>query len=272
MVSVQTVRVADDAWVEVRSTGAGESLLLIQTALDPAALVPLSCAPRIAERFRIIDCRRRGYGASSPAGNPGSIVRDAVDCHAVLRALGCDRAHVLGTSYSGAVALELAATAPELVRTLTLVEPPPRHGPPANEFTAANAHLLGVFERDGVTQALEEFTRALGAPSWLAERADADPALVARIENDAATFFTADIPALMRWEFPQARSTEVECPVLYLGGAESPASFTHVRTWVKELFPECEDHLIPGAGHSLATTHSQQVSELLVDFLARHPT
>lgn len=169
-----TVEVADGAALEVHEAGEGESLLLIQTAFTADELVPLS--REASTDFRVIDCRRRGYGCS-PMDGPGSVARDAADCLAVLSTLAARPAHVLGTRYSGAVALELADSAPDAVRTLTLIEPPSRHGPPAREFTAANEHLSEVFVREGVTAALEEFSRAVGAPSWLAERATADPGM-----------------------------------------------------------------------------------------------
>lgn len=111
--------------MEVDVHGDGQPLLLIQTALQPEALVPLSRQPEIAQNFRVIDCRRRGYGPDGTAGEPGSVHRDAVDCLAVLSALDAAPAHVLGTSYSAAVALELAAIAPSAALTLTLIEPPP---------------------------------------------------------------------------------------------------------------------------------------------------
>ncbi len=49
------------------------------------------------------------------------------------------------------------------MRTLTVVEPPPAHGPPAAEFFAANRRLMEVFAEQGVAEALEEFTRVAGA-------------------------------------------------------------------------------------------------------------
>jgi len=177
---------------------------------------------------------------------------------------------VLGVSYSAAVALELAATDPSAVRTLTLVEPPPRHGPPAAEFTASNARLVSVFHDQGVTAALEEFTRVLGTPSWLAERATADPGLVEQVERDAVTFFGSDVPALLTWQFDPARAAVVTCPVLYVGGLASHPWFRHVHGWVRDLFPGCEDHLVAGAGHSVISTHRGQVAELVAEFAARH--
>src|SRR5690606_6420511 len=118
------VQVAEGTAVEVREAGTGEPLVLIQTALAPDELVPLSRERAIADTHQVLDVRRRGYGASSRDDGPGSVVRDAADCLAVLDALGARPAHIVGTSYSGAVALELAAREPGAVRTLTLIEPP----------------------------------------------------------------------------------------------------------------------------------------------------
>lgn len=264
------VRVPGGAEVEVRTEGTGEPLLLIQTALAPDELVPLSQEKGIAGRFRVIDCRRRGYGTSSPVAGSGSVARDAADCLAVLHGLEAVPAHVLGASYSGAVALELAARAPGAVRTLTVIEPPPAHGPPADDFFAANRRLLAAFEGNGVTMALEEFTRVLGTPSWLDERERADPVLVRKVEQDATTFFRADVPALLTWRFEPAQAAAVNCPVMYIGGAASHPWFTHVHAWIKELFPGTEDHLIAGAGHSVASTHSSTVGALVAAFLSRN--
>lgn len=271
MTEIRTVPVGPGAAVEVRSAGSGPPLLLIQTALAPDELVRLGAEPLIADHYRVIDCRRRGYGASTPAVVPASIPRDAQDCLAVLTALGIDRAHVLGTSYSAAVALELAATEPARVRTLTLIEPPPRHGPGAESFLAATRELQECFARKGVTAALELFTRAVGARSWRIERGEIAPQEVARIESDAVTFFTTDLAALSAWNFDPARASAVTAPVLLLGGAAGPAMFVPVRDWVRELFPGCTEHLVAGAGHDLPASHPGPTAARLASFLAAHP-
>lgn len=82
---------------------------------------------------------RRGYGRSSLAEAPGSIVRDANDHRDLLSVLGIERAHIVGVSYSAAVALQLAATAPTPVHTLTVIEPPPVHVANSEEFIATNS-------------------------------------------------------------------------------------------------------------------------------------
>ena len=260
----------DGAHVDASVSGAGDPVLLIQTALDSEELVPLATEPLLAEHHRVIDCRRRGYG-SSPAVGPGSVLRDAEDAAAVLTAVDAVPAHVVGVSYSAAVALELAALAPELVATLTLMEPPPRHGPPAEEFLRANSDLQHSFEREGVTAALDAFTRVLGVTPWLEERMALAPDEVERYEHDANAFFARDLPALDDWQFDADRAARVTHPVLYLGGTASHPWFAHVRTWVKMLLPQADDHLIAGAGHDLAASHSRQVADILCAFLAAHP-
>ena len=100
--------------------------------------------------YRKILYHRRGYTGSSPDDGQASIVRDATDCANLLTELAVDRAHVVGLSYSGAVALQLAAGAPERAHTLTLLEPPPVHTPSAVAFRAATEELIATRREIGL--------------------------------------------------------------------------------------------------------------------------
>lgn len=115
----------DGATLEVVDRGAGEPVLVIQTGVVADEVLALASEPVLANRYRVIGHHRRGYAGSTPTEGPGSIDRDVSDCMAVLIALGVGRAHVVGDSYSCAVALQLALDAPDLVHTLALVAPPP---------------------------------------------------------------------------------------------------------------------------------------------------
>lgn len=280
----------DDALLDVHDAGDGEPLLLVQTALSAEELVPLGRHPLVATAHRVLDLRRRGYAAppgeidpstrpstrlrpaATPRGAgaaPGSVTLDADDCARVLEELDAAPAHVLGTSYSAAVALELGARHPGLVRSLTLVEPPPANVAAGPEFRTANAQLLAVYEEHGVTAALEEFTRVLGTRSWLAERAQTEAGLVARIERDALVFFERDVPALLGWRYTSTDARRVTAPVLYVGGADSGSWFLQVHAWVRDLFPHAEHHVLAGAGHTVVSTHTEQVAQLVGPFLRR---
>ena len=265
-------RVAVDGGVlEVEVRGSGEPVLLVQTALSTDELRPLAEHELLRERYRTILYHRRGYGGSSPISGPGSVARDADDCRALLAALGVEPAHVVGVSYSAAVALQLASSAPSSVRTVTAMEPPPVHVPSADEFRATNAELLATFHADGAAAALDRIMTMLAGPEWRRESERQSAGSVASMERDATTFFATDIPALLSWEFDAAAAARIRCPVLYVGGTESGPWFAQVRELVHTWLPHAEDVVIPGAGHLLALTHPAEVATAVVDFLRRNP-
>ena len=257
-----------DAVLEVLVRGAGDPVLLIQTALSADELLPL--ADRLAADVTTVVTHRRGYAGSSPAPGPGSIRRDAADCAALLSALGLQRVHVVGASYSAAVAMELAARWPHLVHTLCLVEPPPLHVPAAGEFRAANAELLEMYRAQGPGPTLEAFMARLMGPGWRTALEHVLPGAVAATERDAATFLEGDVPALWTWEFGTDDAARIDQPVLYVGGTDSGPWFAQVRSLVADWFPQAEDVQISGAGHSVVLTHAPQVAAVVREFLRRY--
>ena len=89
---------------------------------------------------------------------------DAADVAAVIRALDAKPTHVVGASYSAAVALTLATMAPELVRTVSVIEPPPSDD---DDFRRLNDALLKRWQESGTEAALEHFAALLsGVTFW----------------------------------------------------------------------------------------------------------
>jgi pimeloyl-ACP methyl ester carboxylesterase len=257
------------ARLEVLDEGSGEPVVFIQTALTADELAPL--ADRLRDRFRTIVYHRRGYGDSTRTAGPGSISRDAADCRALLDALRVPRAHIVGLSYSGAVAIQLAADAAENVHSLTLVEPPPVHVASAPEFRAANERLVAARDAHGPEVALEEFLTLVIGPHWRTDMERRVPGSAEQTRRDARTFFDADLPALLAWQFSAQDANRIKCPVLHVGGTDSGPWFAEVRRLILDWFPDAEDVVVDGADHSLAITHTDQVAAALISFLRRHP-
>lgn len=251
-----------------RAEGSGDPVLVVQTALSVDELVPLMQQAPLRHGHRILTFDRRGYGSSvTAAGSPATIATDVLDCLAVVEALQAVPTHVVGCSYSAAVALSLAAAAPGAVRSLTLVEPPPRHIPAAQEFISANRDLEHIYRRDGVAAALETFMVMLAGPLWRQRQEQFAPGSVARLERDAAAFFGRDLPALTSWEYGPGDAEKVTGPVLYVGGADSGPWFHQTEGWVAGLFPHARRVIIQGAGHDLALTHPRELAEAIAEFL-----
>ncbi len=258
-----------DVTLKVHDLGSGEPVLFIQTALIADELLPLASELSLADDFRRIVYHRRGYAGSSPVDGPGSIPRDAADCRALLAALRVERAHVVGLSYSGAVALQLAADAPECLRSLVLIEPPPVHIPSAGEFRRVNEDLLTTRRTRGATAALDELLAAVIGPDWSQEIEHYVPGASEQMKNDLLTFFDTDLPALLTWQFDAHDAERIICPVLHVGGSDTHRWFLEVRELVRKWLPHAEDAQIEGAGHSLAVTHTPHVADAIVDFLHR---
>ena len=113
----------DGAELEFEVTGTGEPVLLIHGAWIAEAYAPLCAEPALNGRYRLVRYHRRGYAGSSPVRAPFSLAQQAADCRALLEHLGIERAHVVGHSSGGVIALRLALDAPEIVHSLVLLEP-----------------------------------------------------------------------------------------------------------------------------------------------------
>ena len=257
--------------LEVELHGSGEPVVLIQTALTADEFRPLASQAALRGGYRLILYHRRGYASSSPVAGPGSIVRDARDCQELLAALGVERAHVVGVSYSAAVALQLAVTAPGCVHTLTLIEPPPVHTASRDRFIAANEQLREDYRRHGSTAALNGFLTRLIGPDWRSDIERHIPGAVAQGERDADTFFATDLPALLDWRFNAAEARGIGQPVLYVGGSQSGLWFAEVRRLILTWLPQAEEVEVAGADHSLVMTHPAPIASAMDSFLRRHP-
>jgi pimeloyl-ACP methyl ester carboxylesterase len=243
-------------------------VIFVQTALTADELPPL--ANELANDYRTILYHRRGYAASSAVTGPGSIARDAADCRALLAALGVDRAHGVGFSYSAAVALELAAEAPECVSSLTVLEPPPVHTPSASEFRAANNKLSRLCGRRGPTSRLTNSSAESSGRTGAARSKSTSPCS----GTDAARC------DYLLWHSParaaglavrRRRCSPDHCAVLHIGGTQSGHGSQKSGQLILRWFPDAEDVLIHGADHSLVITHTLAIADALTTFPRQHP-
>lgn len=100
----------------------------------------------------------RGRGDSVAVGGPSSIARHAADMVAVIDALGLESVHVCGMSMGGFIGVELAATHPDRVRSLVLVDGGfPFAPPPGLTRELAPTVFADRFARLGRTWELDEY-------------------------------------------------------------------------------------------------------------------
>ena len=155
-------------------------------------------------------------------------------------ALGVGKANVVGVSYSAAVALQLAVDQPDLVHTLTLVEPPPVQGPGDAVFRLACAGLLSDRWARGAEAAVARFLVDTVGPDWPSVLNGAVPGSSAQVLRDSRTFFDVDIPALLKWPFDAAAAARVRCPVLHVAGSDHGPLFRGVGDLIRAWLPQAQ--------------------------------
>jgi pimeloyl-ACP methyl ester carboxylesterase len=200
--------------------GDGEPVLFVHGAMIADALRPLSDHPSL-EGLQRIRYHRRGYGASS--GEPGTgVAGHAEDALALLDQLGIESAHVLGHSYGGAIAVQLASAVPARVRSLTLLEPAVLAIPSGAILGEVMPKLIGPFAEGEADEAIDRFSRAVFGRDYrrLIEQS-VGPDALAQVQADADDTCAGDLPTLGEWSFTPEAAAVITCPVLLVLGGDS---------------------------------------------------
>jgi pimeloyl-ACP methyl ester carboxylesterase len=248
-------------------------VVCIHGALVADTFRPLLAEPSLTRRYRIILYHRRGYAGSSRTRGPISVSRQAADCRALLRHLGIEQAHVVGQSYGGVVALQLAQDDPDLVHSLALLEPALFVGASAEGYRQSLTQVTERYRDVGAAVAVDEFLEAR-CPGYRHVLDRALPGGFAQAVADAGTFFEHDLPGLGEWQFGEAEAQRISQPTLaVLGGASETLSPRFGETYRQLLawLPRAEGFVLPDATHFLQLEDPRGMAEALAAFWSRHP-
>ena len=230
-----------------------EPVVLIRTALDAGELLPLG-EELAAAGLRPVDCLRPSLG--SIRGEADSVAEQ-------LRDVAHGPVHVVGASYSAAVALSLASHRPDLVSRLTVVEPPPAGTAYDEDFRDLCREMVADHQERGTAAALDGFMGVLAGDGWRERQESLRAGSVAAIEAGAEAFFTAELTALLGWSFSDEEAAEVACPTLVVQGAQTRPMFAAMAERVADVIPQAGLETVPGADHLAASTHPAEVAALV---------
>jgi len=258
---------------EVRGTG--EPVLLLHCGFVADAFAPLMDDSTFAGQYRLINYHRVGYGQSDRASGPMSVAEQAADARELLQQLGIQRAHIVGHSYGGVVALQLALDAPEVVQSLALLEPsiPAALGDPA---------VAGKF-MEAVGKAFAQFgagDKAGAVDTWLSGafgagyREIADRTLPGWFEQaikDSDVVFQVEAGNIQQWNFTPVEAARISQPVLSAYHEDNWPGFRKTHELLNAWIPQTETVVLPIERHLLQIMNPSAVAVELADFLARHP-
>ncbi|MEU9211493.1 alpha/beta hydrolase [Streptomyces sp. NPDC048415] len=117
------LRVAD-LNLSYQVVGEGDPLVLVHGSWNDHTSWQPAIDADVRSSFRVVTYDRRGHGQSGAGPAQGTRRQDEDDLEALIERLGPAPAHVAGNSFGAAITLGPAARRPELLRTLTVHEPP----------------------------------------------------------------------------------------------------------------------------------------------------
>ena len=248
-------------------TGGGAAVILLHAGVADRTMWAEHLPEVAGAGFRAVAIDLPGFG-DAPVAAGGQA--PWVDVLATMDALGIDRATLVGSSFGGAVALRVAAVAPERIRALALVSAPAPGVEPSAELLAAWEAEETALERGDIEGAVQAI---LGA--WL--RPDAPPALRDRIADmqrrALATQASADdVPeAPDPLDDDEAALAAVTAPALVLVGEHDMADF-HASAAAFARALSCERAVtIAGAGHLAPLERPAAFRSALLEFLRDGP-
>lgn len=110
--------------IHYQTNGDGSPLVLIHGDFSDGAATWPEQRDSLAEHHRLIVVDRRGHGRSTRQPYPYTIAGDACDVLDVCDRERIQRFHLVGHSYGGLVACEIARRVPGRIHTVHLIEPP----------------------------------------------------------------------------------------------------------------------------------------------------
>jgi pimeloyl-ACP methyl ester carboxylesterase len=245
--------------IHVETLGHGPSVLLVHGSVTNAAATWSRQRP-LAREFRLIVPDRPGF----PPNPPVAAVDFAAEVPLVHELLG-EGAHLVAHSYGGVIALLAAQARPDLVRSLTVIEPPALSVARGHPAVEAFVRAIEEHWRSGPREPLpflRGFLRIVGAP-WehLSEPLRPD------LEQGARTLMVERLPTEAELDLRALASARF--PTLIVSGAHSPALDAVCDVLEREL--GAERAVIPGAGHAPQRV-DDRFNPLLAAFLRRATT
>ena len=228
--------------------GAGEPIVGVHGGGSSAAMW-VESAPELAKRGRTILYDRRGsFRSERPEPYATNVHEQADDAAALIDALAAAPAIVIGRSYGGAIAVDLALRYPDRVRALVLLEGdvPSVSETAAREWAELEERYLAERDPRGAAEAL--MRDVLGDAGW------------AGVPEEVKEILTGNGPALVaeiRGGYPDVTVDQlgtIAQPTLFVGAKGSVFDYPETAEVLAAAMPSTRLEWVEG-GHAIDPAH-----------------
>jgi pimeloyl-ACP methyl ester carboxylesterase len=252
--------------------GRGEPLVMIHGGLgggEGSAAFVQHHATVLSRRFRMIVYDRRAAGGSESPADGYSVENYARDLLTLLRHLGVERAHVLGSSAGGPIAMRFALDYPEMTQTLLLINT--MSYAQAGERAVRQRELDDLLARADSEGRQASVERALEA-RWPGLR-NAEPARFSRLVEINLEQFDGIARTIQSYldigDSLESRLSELQMPVLIVHGDADSRIPVRCGQQLQNSIPGAELYIVPGAEHGLLSNEPELLRNVIFQFLER---
>jgi pimeloyl-ACP methyl ester carboxylesterase len=256
-----------------QEAGSGAPVVLVHGSLSDYRTWNLQ-VPELAKSHRVFAVSLRHYYPEKWDGRADdfSVTQHAHDVAAFIRALNLGKAHLLGHSRGGSVALNVARHHPDVVRTLILADASGLEAllpdtPEAQKMAAEGVALRLTLQKNlaagDIEKAGQEFIDALSVPgSWAKLPPDFKQMI---LDNMGTAVVAEDRPKLTCEEIGK-----FNFPILLVNGEKSPKRYPEMFAAMRQCSKVPEPVVIPKAAHGMQRQNAEAFNLAVKDFVARH--
>ncbi|MBI3978508.1 MAG: alpha/beta fold hydrolase [Chloroflexi bacterium] len=225
--------------------------------------------PALSRQYRAIAYDLRGMGKSEAPGRRGgthTVELNADDLAAFLDALQIERTAIVAHTFGASVAMVLAATQPERVGAMVLVNTTAMMGEPGISqalYRAATAEL------DGMAPLLD-----VGMARWFVESVHRERPEVIKFYREmlgstAPLGFAAGARAMAKMDLRPLLG-QIRCPTLVITGEQDWSTPPAHLEVIARGIPDARLVAVGNASHTVPEEQPEEFNRLTIEFLMHH--
>ena len=259
--------VRDGVTLQYQVSGQGDPLVFIHGLGSSARdwQLQVDC---FSDEYRVVTPDLRGHGLSDKPRGRYSIEQFAVDVARIMESACGGPAHLVGLSLGGMVAFQLAATRPDLVRSLCIVNSGP--GMPRGSWRERIKLWIMLLMRDLTVRffGMRKLGERLGS-MLLPEESQHElrSTFVDRWAENDPRAYVASMWALPRWSLAD-RLTAIDCPTCIIAADMDYTPLAFKESYAAKM-PRAEVVTIHHSRHLTPIDQPEQFNQALADFLSQ---
>lgn len=217
-----------------------------------------------SKQYQVITVDLRGHGQSSKPPGPYSMLLFAADTVDLITSLGISPCHVVGISLGGMIAFQLAASRPDLVNSMVIVNSRP-------EFIIRTfTEYIQLWQRDLIARLLGMRTEGKMVSKRLFPKLEQEALRKELVqhwaENDSRAY-RESMHARVGWSVV-GQLGSINIPTLVVAAEEDFTPLSYKEAYVTQM-PQADMAVIPDSRHATPLDRPDMFNKTVKKFLSR---